>query len=192
VLRAGADGSHRARHDVLASLPVDVELLVLDVELDEGQPGVEPVLAVQRARIDARIRRALHVARLQSAVLEHALAVAAGHDLAATVRVELRMLAVPEIHLELLLGARVEAKVRLIGEIVRVEDHSHEARLADERLRLLGLAAIDARVLAIAHLGFRVAVYDLKQWPRRAMYNMRRNDRCAGHIVRVYRNALLR
>lgn len=79
------------------------------------------------------------------------------------------MLAVPQVHLELLLGARIEAKVRLIGEIVRVEDHSHEAGLADERLRLLGLAAIHARVLPIAHLGFCVPIYDLKQCRKRAV-----------------------
>lgn len=105
----------------------------------------------------------MHVTRLQPAVLEYALAVAAGHDLAATIRIKLRMLAVSQIYLKLLLGARIEAEVRLIGEIVRVEDHPHEAGLADEGLRLFGLAAVDTRVLAIAHLRLRVAVDDLKQ-----------------------------
>lgn len=44
-----------------------------------------------------------------------------------------------------------------------MEDHSYEAGLTDEGLRLLGLAAVDARVLTIAYFGLRIAVYDLEQ-----------------------------
>jgi len=165
VFRAGTDRPHRARHDILASLAVDVELFVLDVKLDEGQPSVQTIFAVQCARIDARISRALHIARLQSTVLEDALAIAARHDLAATIWIKLRVLAISEVYLELRFGARVEAEVRLVGEVVRVEDHPHEASLADEGLWLLGLAAVDAWILAIAHLGLRIAVYDLEQRP---------------------------
>lgn len=117
---------------------------------------------MQRPRIDAWVSRALHVTRLQSAILEHALAVAARHDLAATIRIELGMLTVSEVHLELLFGTRVEAKVRLIGEIVSVKDHPYKAGLANEGLRLFGLPTVNARVLAIAHLGLCIAVYDLK------------------------------
>lgn len=117
---------------------------------------------MQCAGIDARVSRTLYIACLQSAVLEHALAVAARHDLAATVRVELGMLTISQIHLELLFGAGIEAKVRLIGKVVRVKDHSYKAGLANEGLRLFGLAAVNARVLAIAHLGLCIAVYDLK------------------------------
>lgn len=69
VLGAGADGPHGTGHDVLAALPVDVELLVLDVELDEGLTRVQPVLAVQSAWVDARVCRTLNVACLQAAVL---------------------------------------------------------------------------------------------------------------------------
>lgn len=69
MLGAGADGPHGAGHNVLAALPVDVELLVLDVQLDEGLTRVQPVLAVQGARVNTRVSRTLHVARLQTAVL---------------------------------------------------------------------------------------------------------------------------
>lgn len=69
MLGAGADGPHGAGHDVLAALPVDVELLVLDVELDKRLTRVQPVLAMQGARVDTWVRRALNVACLQAAVL---------------------------------------------------------------------------------------------------------------------------
>ena len=158
MLGARADRPHGTGHDILASLPVDVELLVLDVELNEGQPRVQPVLAVKSARIDARVRRTLDVAGLQPAVLEAALAVGAGYHLATTVGIELRMLAVTQVDLVLLLGTRVETEVGLVGEVVRVEEHANEGRFRDEGLGLLGFAAEDARFLAVVHLRFRVAV----------------------------------
>lgn len=40
-----SDGSHRAGHDVLAALPVDIELLVLDVQLYVRQSGIQVVPA---------------------------------------------------------------------------------------------------------------------------------------------------
>lgn len=163
VLRTGTDRPHRTCHDIFTTLTVDVELFVLDVEFDEGQSGVQTIFAVQRAGINTGISRALYVARLQPAVLEDTFAVTAWYDLATTIRIELRVLAVSEIHLELRLGTRIKTEIRLIGEVVRVEDHPHEAGLTDEGLRLFGLATVNARVFAIAHFCLRVAVYDLEQ-----------------------------
>lgn len=67
-----------APEDVFSPLTVDGKLLVLDVQLDEGQPGVEPVPALERPRVDSRVGRRLDVTRLQPAVAELALAVRPG------------------------------------------------------------------------------------------------------------------
>lgn len=82
-------------------------------------------------------------------------------DLAPPVGVQLRMLPVPQVHLELLLSPGVETEVGLIGEVVRMEEHLDEARFRDEGLRLLALAAEHARVLAVANVRLSVAVYNL-------------------------------
>jgi hypothetical protein len=158
VLCPGADWPHRTGHDVLATLAINVKLLVLDVELNKGQPRVKMVLAVKVSRIDARVGWTLHVAGLESAVLESALAIAAGQNLPASIWVELRMLAVAEVDLELLLGSRVEAEVGLIGEVVRVEENPNDTRFRDEGLRLFRLSTEYSRVLTVAHLCFGVAV----------------------------------
>lgn len=76
------------------------------------------------------------------------------------------MLAVTQIYLELLLGAGVETEVRLIGEVVRVEEDPDETRLRDKGLRLLRLAAKDTRILAVVDLGLGVSIDYLEQRDR--------------------------
>ena len=92
VFGTGTDGTHWTGHDVLATLTIYIELLVLYVQFDEWQSGVEPILAMQCPWIDTRISRTLNVASLQSTVLESALAVSAGHDFTPALWVKLGML----------------------------------------------------------------------------------------------------
>lgn len=77
------------------------------------------------------------------------------------------MLAVPQINLELLLCTRVETEICLIRKVVSVKQNLDEARLRDECLRLLGLAAEKTRVFPVAHIRLGVAIHDLKQDPDR-------------------------
>ena len=84
------------------------------------------------------------------------------NDLAPPVGVELGVLAISEVDVELLFGPRVEAEVSLVGEVVRVEKELDEARLRDERLRLLGLTAEEPRLFSVAHFRLRVTVHDLQ------------------------------
>ena len=62
----------------------------------------------------------------------------------------------------MLLGPRVKAEVRLVGEVVRVKEYAHHRSFGDERLWLLALAAEHAHFLSVVHLRFLVAVRDLK------------------------------
>jgi len=71
------------------------------------------------------------------------------------------VLSIAKVDLKLLLRARVKAEVGLVSEVVCVELHFDEARLRDERLGLLYLAAKHSWVSAVAHFSLRVAVHDL-------------------------------
>lgn len=73
------------------------------------------------------------------------------------------MLAVSQVHLELLFCTRVETEICLVSEVVSVKQHLDEARLRDECLWLLGLAAEQTRVLPVAHIRLGIAIHDLKQ-----------------------------
>lgn len=72
------------------------------------------------------------------------------------------MLAVSQVYLELLFRAGVEAEVRLIRKVIRVEYHTDETCLGNKCLRLLRLTAINPRIFPIAHFCFRVSIYDLR------------------------------
>jgi hypothetical protein len=84
-------------------------------------------------------------------------------DLPAPIRIKFRVLAVPQIHHELLLGPRVETKVSLVGEIIAMEHDLHEGRLRHESLRLLALPAEDSGLFPVRHVRLGVAVHDLEQ-----------------------------
>ena len=72
------------------------------------------------------------------------------------------MLTVPQIHLKLLFCSGIETEVRLVREIVRVEQHLDETRLRDECLWLLRLAAEHTRILSVAYVSLCVAIHNLK------------------------------
>lgn len=61
--------------DVFSPLTVDGKLLVLDVQLDEGQSGLQPVSTLEGPRVNSRIGRRLYVAGLQPAVAKFSLTV---------------------------------------------------------------------------------------------------------------------
>lgn len=57
---------------------------------------------------------------------------------------------------------RIEREVRLICEIVRMEEHFDEARLRNERLRLFRFTAIKSRIFPVRNVSLCVTVNDLK------------------------------
>lgn len=65
---------------VNSPLPVDGELLILQVQLDEGLPRVEAIAALKCPRIDSRVGGRLDVAGLQSTVTELALAIRSANN----------------------------------------------------------------------------------------------------------------
>ncbi|MPC08210.1 hypothetical protein E2C01_000786 [Portunus trituberculatus] len=146
----GAEGPHGAHHGVLAALAVHIELLILDIQLDEGHARVEIVLAVQVARVHTRVARRLHEARLELAVREHPLAIRPGHHLSTPER----------------LNAGVEAEVGLLCKVVDVEDYFDEGSLGDEGPGLLDLATEHAQILPVRYIRLCVAVHDLRRSPR--------------------------
>jgi hypothetical protein len=78
MLLSGRDRPHGARHDVLASLAIYIELFVLYVKFDEGQPRVEMVTAVKTSGVNTGVSRRLYVTSLKAAVTENALTVGPG------------------------------------------------------------------------------------------------------------------
>lgn len=74
----GRDWPHGTGHDVLTSLAINVELLVLYVQFDEWQCSVEVVGTVQVAGVHSGVRRGLDVTGLQTTVFKHAVTIGPG------------------------------------------------------------------------------------------------------------------
>lgn len=60
------------------------------------------------------------------------------------------------------LGGKKHNLTYLIGEIIGVKDDFDGTCFADECLRLFGLAAKLARLTAVRHVGFGIAVHNLQ------------------------------
>lgn len=73
------------------------------------------------------------------------------------------MLTISQIDDQLLLRPRIEAEIRLIGEILHVEQHLYEGRFRHERLRLFTLAAIHSRLFPVGYVRLSISVHDLEQ-----------------------------
>lgn len=63
----------------------------------------------------------------------------------------------------------------LVGVVFHIENNLHIARFANERLRLLGLAAKHARLSSIGYVGFGIPVDDLCRPRHLHSINVERN-----------------
>ena len=84
------------------------------------------------------------------------------NHLPAAVGVQLWVLAVPQVHFELLLSTRIEAEVRLVREVVRVEQHFDKTRFWNERLGLLRLSTEEPRIFPVTYVCLGIAINNLK------------------------------